>query len=343
MHCESKVQMCRARMMPCDHVGSEDSCPYYNAGCNGKAKLPTLGNVIQMYAAMCGPTLSDHQRQVLRDLRRMMSRLGLTDETRCDAINYDSIDAYIRTLEVRNISKIGTCQRIQSVFGRRARMFYRRGGWTVQSVDVPPIEDDSVAYKSLRPDQVLAVLGWYRGLQFRPDRRARIFAMMMLKYAMRNSDVELLRWSNFDQSGINWRLRYTPHKTEKSTAGRSVTIWLDTMDQIELDAWRGDAANNAFVIPRARGKHGLSLASLQAGLNAELRAIGFGGSKGLYELRKLCIDTVFHLHGAEAAAAYSGDDYKTVKFHYSDPSSLNLRGISDNSFGTIIGCGKGAA
>lgn len=57
------------------------------------------------------------------------------------------------------------------------------------------------------------------------------------------------------------------------------------------------------------------------------------GSKGLYELRKMCVDTVYHMQGAEAASAYSGDDFKTVKFHYADTSSMNLKGISDAAFG----------
>lgn len=78
---------------------------------------------------------------------------------------------------------------------------------------------------------------------------------------------------------------------------------------------------------------GAGLNSLTRQLNASIRAIGVLGSKGLYELRKMCVDTVYHMHGAEAASAYSGDDFKTVKFHYADTSSMNLKGISDAAFG----------
>lgn len=334
MKCVKQVPMCRQKMMPCDHVGSEDGCPYHKTGYGDTTgNVPTLGTLISLYMEMCGPTLTEHQRNVMNEIKKLMKFAGLSGDMPSDLVTFDIIDRYAQSENVKAISRIGKCQRIQSLFGRKARMFYRRRGYDVTGVDVPVIADDSKAYQSLPQKTLFSLLGWYRSLQFRKDGRGRIFVMLMLKYAMRNGDVERLKWSNFDRSGATWKLTYTPHKTEHSTAGRSVSIWLDAMDQIELEEWRGDAGDDDYVVPRKARKHGWSIAELQRVLNEDIRkACGFTGSKGLYELRKLCVDTVFHLYGAEAAAAYSGDDYKTVKFHYSDPSSLNLRGISDNAF-----------
>ena len=323
-------------MMPCDHVGNEASCPYHKVSSIPDGNVPSLEMLIAMYTEMCGPTMSEHQKNVMYEIRKLMSFAGLTGDMPSSSVTFDVVDRYAQAENVKDITRIGKCQRIQSLFGRKARTFYRRKGFNVTAVDVPIITDDSKAYKSLPPMTLFALLGWYRGLQFKEDRRGRIFSLLMLKYAMRNGDVERLKWSNFDRSGVTWRLNYVPHKTEKSTAGRSVSIWLDAMDQIELAEWMGDAGDDDYVIPRMARKHGWSLSELQRELNIGIRkACGFTGSKGLYELRKLCVDTVFHMQGAEAAAAYSGDDYKTVKFHYSDPSSLNLRGISDNAFTAV--------
>ena len=62
-----------------------------------------------------------------------------------------------------------------------------------------------------------------------------------------------------------------------------------------------------------------------ARLNADLRSQKiFTGSKGCYELRKICIDHVYQKFGAEMASSISGDDIRTMMRYYADPSQPNI-------------------
>lgn len=343
MQCANQLKFCRKFMRPCDHVGFEASCPHHDAVCvDPGSNVPSIGEVRRMYIEMHstggdGSKMRPHNRAVLSEVGRFMRSFGLTDETTVDAISLDAMQSYIDRIGGRNITKIGICQRLQCFVGRKERIYYHRNGYTVRPTDVPVVKDDSRAYRSATPSRMLDVLRWYRGLCSRGDRasdpRRRIFVMLMFKYAMRNGDVCRLRWGNFERNGLLWRLSYTPHKTEESAAGRSVNIWLNPMDQLELEEFMGDAGENDFVIPREWSTRHIGIREMQRRLNLDMRSIGFTGSKGMYELRKMCIDRVFRLHGAEAASAYSGDDFKTVKFHYADTSNLNLHGLSDDDIG----------
>ena len=53
----------------------------------------------------------------------------------------------------------------------------------------------------------------------------------------------------------------------------------------------------------------------------------FSGSKGAYELRKICIDHVYQRFGAEMASAISGDDIRTVTRYYADPAAVATVGL----------------
>ncbi len=59
-------------------------------------------------------------------------------------------------------------------------------------------------------------------------------------------------------------------------------------------------------------------------INRDLRALGFTGHKGAYELRKICIDHVYQKYGAEMAVSISGDDIRTITRYYADPSRPNI-------------------
>ena len=60
-------------------------------------------------------------------------------------------------------------------------------------------------------------------------------------------------------------------------------------------------------------------------LNKDLRCQKiFTGSKGCYELRKICIDHVYQQFGAEMASSISGDDIRTMMHYYADPSQPNI-------------------
>ena len=46
-------------------------------------------------------------------------------------------------------------------------------------------------------------------------------------------------------------------------------------------------------------------------------------NKAVYELRKLCVDTVRREQGVDAAVAISGDRRETIDRYYSDPYKLS--------------------
>ena len=62
-------------------------------------------------------------------------------------------------------------------------------------------------------------------------------------------------------------------------------------------------------------------------LNAAMRGMGFTGTKGAYELRKICVDHVYQKFGAEMAVSISGDDIRTIMHYYADPAQPNIDNI----------------
>ena len=53
----------------------------------------------------------------------------------------------------------------------------------------------------------------------------------------------------------------------------------------------------------------------------------FTGSKGCYELRKICIDHIYQKYGVEMASSISGDDIRTVMRYYADPSAVHVENV----------------
>jgi hypothetical protein len=62
-------------------------------------------------------------------------------------------------------------------------------------------------------------------------------------------------------------------------------------------------------------------------LNRDMRDLGFVGTKGAYELRKICIDHVYQKFGAEMAVSISGDDIRTITRYYADPAQPNMGNV----------------
>lgn len=44
--------------------------------------------------------------------------------------------------------------------------------------------------------------------------------------------------------------------------------------------------------------------------------------KASYELRKMCVDRIYHKFGAEMASAISGDDIRTLTYFYADTAHV---------------------
>lgn len=219
---------------------------------------------------------------------------------------------------------------LKGLFGRWARAYYADLKWQTPVIELPTYNRLSPRY--VRPDAtaLAKVKAWYNSLAGRDDAREWVVATLMLEFAMRNGDIEKLQWSDFRQRDGAVTLCYTPHKTALSS-GRRVAwpvhpdIWAqlcayrDSGQQFyKRHGWSKLEDRNApLVVPCAR--------DVLARLNADLRAQKlFTGSKGCYELRKICIDHIYQKFGAEMASSISGDDIRTVMRYYADPSQPNI-------------------
>ena len=131
----------------------------------------------------------------------------------------------------------------------------------------------------------MSVKAWYRTL----DGEVWFAATMMLEFAMRNGDVLRLKPENFVERGEMRYLNYVPHKTEL-TSGRRVfwpihdDIWAKIKDLGGVAAF--DLTDDVF-----------------SSINKAMRSMGFSGSKGAYELRKICIDHIYQKYGVVGATS----------------------------------------
>ncbi len=254
----------------------------------------------------------------------------ILDLARCSGLKPISVWSYLYSL--------------RKLFARWTQRYYADRKWTIPKLEMPSCQRQSPRY--IRPDGgVLAkVKAWYRSLESRSDSREWILATLMLEFAMRNGDAARLRWSDFrprrneitvrtNSSGGEMVLCYTPHKTRLSS-GRTVAwpvhpdIWARLCAYRDggrpcnkRNGWSKNENRDApLVVPCAR--------DVYVRLNRELRTLRiFTGTKGCYELRKICIDHIYQNFGAEMASSISGDDIRTVMRYYADPSAVNIEGI----------------
>ncbi len=236
------------------------------------------------------------------------------------------LDRYLMIARSEGVSPITAWSYMQGFRGITARWalrYYEDRGWKVRPFETPVCVRRPPRY--VRPDRavLVKVKEWYSSLAILADQRYWLAATLMLEFAMRNGDVANLRWSAFRVKdaggGAEVVLSYTPNKTALSS-GRVVN-W-----PVHPDIWerlrriRDRARLQSRVLPNAD--------LVFAELNRELRRRKiFTGHKGLYELRKICIDHVYQKFGAEMASSISGDDIRTVTRYYADPSAVTVRGI----------------
>ncbi|MBR6733467.1 MAG: hypothetical protein IKL96_03605 [Kiritimatiellae bacterium] len=243
----------------------------------------------------------------------------ILDAARCSSLKPISVWSYLYSM--------------RKLFAKWTRRYYDQRRWNMPQLEMPSCRRQSPRY--VRPDSavIARVKEWYAGLEGRRDAREWVLATLMLEFAMRNGDVERLRWADFRVKDGRTVLCYTPHKTRLSS-GRIVAwpvhgdIWTRLCAYhdhgIPHDKRRGWAKNETrdsqLVVPCAR--------DVYVRLNRELRALRiFTGPKGCYELRKICIDHIYQKFGAEMASSISGDDIRTVMRYYADPSAVSVEGV----------------
>ena len=219
------------------------------------------------------------------------------------------IDIALASFVERGLTRISAWSyvwQLKSVFARWCMPYYKDAGWEIPPLDIPSFRAKAPHYIRPSVEMLSRVKAWYK----KQTGEHWFAATMMLEFAMRNSDVLRLKDTNFIEKDSGHYLSYTPHKTELSS-GRRV-YW-----PIHEDIWE------RFM--EYGGLEGLDVTDETfSDINYDLRALGFRGTKGAYELRKICIDHVYQKFGAEMAVSISGDEIRTISKYYADPSQPNM-------------------
>ena len=204
---------------------------------------------------------------------------------------------------VKPVTAMSYLNQFQQLFAKWVRPYYEDRGWKVPPFPSLGGRPKPQRYQRPSKEQLAKVKRWYESLA---PSGLWFIATMMLEFGMRNSDVLRLKRENFVEKDGKIYLNYTPHKTENSSA-RVVkwpvhdSIWEQIRDR-EYD-YNDDTFRE---------------------LNRQMRGLGFGGTKGAYELRKICVDHIYQKYGAEMATSISGDDIKTIIRYYADPAQPNV-------------------
>ena len=192
---------------------------------------------------------------------------------------------------------------LRQLFARWVWPYYEDRGWKIPEFPSIGGRRSAPRYRRPSPEQLAKVKRWYLGL---PTGSLWLAATMMLEFGMRNGDVMRLSADNFVTKDGRVYLNYTPYKT-KHSSGR-VVRW-----PVHRSLWERIAGLD-FAYDGETFRE----------LNRQMRQLGFSGSKGAYELRKICIDHVYQKFGAEMAVSISGDDIRTIIRYYADPSQPNI-------------------
>ena len=210
--------------------------------------------------------------------------------------------------ETKPMTAVSRIYQLRQLFAKWVLPYYEDHGWKIPPFPSFGHRPKAPRYNRPNPATLAKIKKWYVSLK---PGELWFVATMMLEFAMRNGDIMRLRRGNFVERDGRVFLNYTPHKTEHSS-GRVVkwpihpSIWAqmvaifngDDLPEIDDDVFRE--------------------------LNAVMRRFGFTGTKGAYELRKICVDHVYQRFGAEMAVSISGDDIRTIMYYYADPAQPNI-------------------
>ncbi len=307
-----------------------------------KLNIPTFAQLLAAYQRIAELERTKSERPCVKTVcsavcgvRRIIELLDPRAMERCVTwLDEGKIDAFLTEAIQRGMSPVSAwayVMQLRAVTARWTRPYYAAMGFRVPAFRLPMWRRKLKRYMRPGRETLLKAKEWYEGLAARNDKREWLVATLMLEFGMRNGDVARLRWADFrtkargaDLAPVTM-LAYVPHKTSL-TSGR-VVAW-----PVHPDVWRRMCEMRA-VMPSHVGTHmeGIVVPGARrvfARLNGELRASGlFAGNKGLYELRKICIDHVYQKFGAEMASSISGDDIRTVTRYYADPSAVNVEGV----------------
>ena len=263
-----------------------------------RAALLGYGKVVRF--AGIGENESIRKLMDRRTLRRVLDRMQAA------GLAGDTCKSYLASL--------------QRMTAKWTQEYYDDEGIKIIRPEMPDMGGVERAKRYVRLPQELKdrIDRWYTGLQEERNRRLFAFATMVYQFAMRPNDVIRLTGENFVMKDGEMWLVYTPHKTA-GTTGRLVK-WKFAPDIQELMLRYNPkmCEPGRPFIPAGRWVHD----ELNYLMRRECKMDPEQWGKGVYELRKLCIDTVYHELGPKYAVALSGDRRDTVEYYYADPYSV---------------------
>ena len=278
--------------------------------------IPTIEQVIKCYRIVAqtermktGRPGEETVANAIRGAINVSQAAGIELTSPVTELTRRKIDLALAVFMQRGLTRLSAwtyvCQ-LRAVFAKWCKPYYMDAGWEIPPLDIPSFRAKAPRYVRPSAELLARVKSWYK----KQTGEHRFAATMMLEFAMRNGDVLRLKDENFVEKDSRHYLHYIPHKTELSS-GRHV-FW-----PIHNDIWNRFEDYGRFM--------GIEVTDETFDdINQDLRALGFRGTKGAYELRKICIDHIYQRFGAEMAVSLSGDDIKTITRYYADPAQPNI-------------------
>ena len=216
--------------------------------------IPTIGMVMEAYQKFAS---IERLRMEKPCEKTVESTLGGT--RRLCEIGGIALDQPITVLTRRKLEQITDLARnsslkpitlwsylyaLRKLFAAWTRRYYAEAQWAMPQLEMPPCRRQSPRY--VRPDQavIARVKEWYNGLARRKDGREWVLATLMLEFAMRNGDVERLRWADF-----------RPRRNENSM--RNILTGTGGMDEnlVRNNLYRGGAIDENCMRNNSNGAH----------------------------------------------------------------------------------------
>ena len=295
-------------------------------------KIPTIEELIATYKKIATlRSLDPNYRKptersietAAKNYRHCVDASGLASDRPCtELLDPDMIRRIFATLctRMKGVSAYSYVASLQTVTARWTLLKYKDLGF---KVDAPIMPDFGNAkrppeYKMLPADMKEKIQSWYLSLSENEDRQLFLAASIVAQLAVRPNDVARLTAENFVHGDDGYtHLVYRPHKTLESSNRRvDWPIYPALWDLIcDVAGDRLDAGKP--LIKGARTVFDKLNRSMRAACGMET------WNKAVYELRKLCVDTVRREQGVDAAVAISGDRRETIDRYYSDPYKLS--------------------
>ena len=299
----------------------------------GVLRSPTVEELIKAYEKIANERRVDPDFrkpsarsivEAVRSYQRCVLESGLrkTDDVR-KLMEMSTLEAIFEALKktMNGVSAWSYLAGLQRVTARWALPKYRQMGFLVQAPTMPDVGKAKVPNDYKRLPQALKnkIEAWYRSLGELKDKDLYLAASMTYQLAVRPGDVGRLTAENFvkDPHDGLMHLAYKPNKTAESS-NRRVDWPLQPELWEQIRAIAGERLDAGLpLVPKANRVYNKINTSMR--LACDMSAKG----KASYELRKLCIDTVYHTYGADYAVAISGDKRETIEKYYSDPYKIN--------------------